>query len=639
MIFIHRETGVRGDAAKELMASFIREKQDKLWTYVAGMDEPESPTPGIRSVVVRPNEVARQPRPRKHNYVPSPLQLEEPDEISLEEPPMMIPSTGTSSQSWASLAAELACSPSLSADSCENEETLSVSYYNKDNQKEKVVGNTTGEKEKDFQKPKDKEDSQKEIENVIVKDKQSDKERKAKSDKQCDKENMNIKSKQNEKEGKKDKHNNKQAGTKKSNGKPNKIREDRENQDQNQNMDEKNKNESRMNKKDSEKDDASNSGRTFKKASACQKKKEKGIKEGKTIPNEQNMKDNETLLNNTILDDILNDITNTYYHSQNFSPIRDIAEPQKDCNEPVNAVAISAEQMEDVYEKAVEIVSESATELVQETVLEEQLNEAQSKMLEESIVIEKEVGTIIDQEIQNEISTIARESLLDCSLAAAEEKRLRKERKKQKKAERAAKEAENIQMNNETCEGNLVREEIVEERLLRKEEKKRRKAEKRKLKEHEEQEESEVFRIKEKQRKAEERLFQESEELSGECAYLQRIQKNRIVLNIGGVRFETSRRTLQKDPHSLLAALVSEESTVQPQGSSIFIDRDPSHFKLILNYLRCDCNIACSSLLPRERKYLLELECECDYYRIYGLRKVVRRRLKQLTELYGMEWF
>lgn len=117
MIFIHRETGVRGDAAKELMASFIREKQDKLWTYVAGMDEPESPTPGIRSVVVRPNEVARQPRPRKHNYVPSPLQLEEPDEISLEEPPMMIPSTGTSSQSWASLAAELACSPSLSADS------------------------------------------------------------------------------------------------------------------------------------------------------------------------------------------------------------------------------------------------------------------------------------------------------------------------------------------------------------------------------------------------------------------------------------------------------------------------------------------------------------------------------------------
>ena len=63
--------------------------------------------------------------------------------------------------------------------------------------------------------------------------------------------------------------------------------------------------------------------------------------------------------------------------------------------------------------------------------------------------------------------------------------------------------------------------------------------------------------------------------------YLKDIQSNKVILNVGGTRFETSRLTLRKDPESLLVRLFTTESSVVPQGNSIFIDRDASHFKLI----------------------------------------------------------
>ena len=84
-----------------------------------------------------------------------------------------------------------------------------------------------------------------------------------------------------------------------------------------------------------------------------------------------------------------------------------------------------------------------------------------------------------------------------------------------------------------------------------------------------------------------------------------------MILNVGGVRFETSRLTLTKDPESLLAKLFTKDSPIIPQGNSIFLDRDASHFRVILNYLRYDYDVN-PALLPRERKYLLELKKECE---------------------------
>ena len=76
-------------------------------------DEPESPIPsGIRSVVVIPNNPARQPRPRKDKRLPSPVPLEEPDDILLEEPPRKVRKKTT--ESLLSILQELECSPSSS---------------------------------------------------------------------------------------------------------------------------------------------------------------------------------------------------------------------------------------------------------------------------------------------------------------------------------------------------------------------------------------------------------------------------------------------------------------------------------------------------------------------------------------------
>ena len=117
---------------------------------------------------------------------------------------------------------------------------------------------------------------------------------------------------------------------------------------------------------------------------------------------------------------------------------------------------------------------------------------------------------------------------------------------------------------------------------------------------------------------------------------LKQIQNNKVILNVGGARFETSRLTLRRDPESLLARLFTRESSVIPQGNTIFFDRDPSHFKIILNYLRYNLEIN-PALLPKERKYLLELKKECEYYSIKGLLKIVEQRLKYTTELNGMD--
>lgn len=58
-------------------------------------------------------------------------------------------------------------------------------------------------------------------------------------------------------------------------------------------------------------------------------------------------------------------------------------------------------------------------------------------------------------------------------------------------------------------------------------------------------------------------------------------------MNVGGSIFETSLSTLCRDSKSLLAVMFSgrHELSVESDGS-YFIDRDPTHFRLVLNYLR-----------------------------------------------------
>ena len=58
----------------------------------------------------------------------------------------------------------------------------------------------------------------------------------------------------------------------------------------------------------------------------------------------------------------------------------------------------------------------------------------------------------------------------------------------------------------------------------------------------------------------------------------------------------------------------------------LFLDRDPKHFILILNYLRNGGRIH-SDMLPRDVRSLRELLIECNFYELKHLENNVQRRI------------
>ena len=88
-----------------------------------------------------------------------------------------------------------------------------------------------------------------------------------------------------------------------------------------------------------------------------------------------------------------------------------------------------------------------------------------------------------------------------------------------------------------------------------------------------------------------------------------------ILLNVGGHRFTTSLQTLTKDPNSMLAAMFSGKFEMKPsEDGAFFIDRDGTHFRFILNYLRNG-----KLTLPEGATFLKELADEAEFYQIQGI--------------------
>lgn len=114
------------------------------------------------------------------------------------------------------------------------------------------------------------------------------------------------------------------------------------------------------------------------------------------------------------------------------------------------------------------------------------------------------------------------------------------------------------------------------------------------------------------------------------------IQAGRVVLDIGGTRFLTSKTTLRADPGSLLCAMVRQGSPMRPwrvdDGTPVyFLDRDPVHFRHILNYLRLGSMWSINSL-PREVRYLHDLKAETDHFNLVGLKFTIERRFNILCD-------
>ncbi|XP_061881682.1 BTB/POZ domain-containing protein KCTD3 [Entelurus aequoreus] len=91
-----------------------------------------------------------------------------------------------------------------------------------------------------------------------------------------------------------------------------------------------------------------------------------------------------------------------------------------------------------------------------------------------------------------------------------------------------------------------------------------------------------------------------------------------IQLNVGGTRFSTSRQTLMWIPDSFFSSLLSGRiSTLRDETGAIFIDRDPTAFAPILNFLR-------TKELDLRGVNISVLRHEAEFY---GITPIVRRLL------------
>ena len=95
-----------------------------------------------------------------------------------------------------------------------------------------------------------------------------------------------------------------------------------------------------------------------------------------------------------------------------------------------------------------------------------------------------------------------------------------------------------------------------------------------------------------------------------------------IYLNIGGHKFETSLLTLRKDPNSMLYAMFSGIYKLKKdRDGAYFIDRDGTHFRYILNYLR-DGSVD----VMNDEQQLKQLLREAQYFQVNCEKNIVNMK-------------
>jgi hypothetical protein len=97
-------------------------------------------------------------------------------------------------------------------------------------------------------------------------------------------------------------------------------------------------------------------------------------------------------------------------------------------------------------------------------------------------------------------------------------------------------------------------------------------------------------------------------------------RQNQIKLNIGGTIFTTTRPTLVKSTYFTQLLDPNSNMHINTDGS-IFIDRDATHFRHILNYLR-------EGLVPSlNSSDMDQLISEADHYKLTDLIAALRAKL------------
>ena len=104
---------------------------------------------------------------------------------------------------------------------------------------------------------------------------------------------------------------------------------------------------------------------------------------------------------------------------------------------------------------------------------------------------------------------------------------------------------------------------------------------------------------------------------------LQKTREERIILKVENQQFHSSRVTMWADPNSLMAMLFRKGCPFRLSLSygrpTYFFDRDSSHFRFILNYLRNGAMLKEAFRLERRGTFLTEARC----FRLRGLKEAI----------------
>ncbi|XP_053382296.1 uncharacterized protein LOC128549515 [Mercenaria mercenaria] len=105
-------------------------------------------------------------------------------------------------------------------------------------------------------------------------------------------------------------------------------------------------------------------------------------------------------------------------------------------------------------------------------------------------------------------------------------------------------------------------------------------------------------------------------------------QADRVLLNIGGTHFETTIQNLTIDPKCIFALAINNGELTEMK--TLTFDRDPTHFRHVLNHLR-NRMYTDMRTLPNSISQLLECLQEAQYYALESLQRAVVAKLEQLT--------
>jgi hypothetical protein len=106
-----------------------------------------------------------------------------------------------------------------------------------------------------------------------------------------------------------------------------------------------------------------------------------------------------------------------------------------------------------------------------------------------------------------------------------------------------------------------------------------------------------------------------------------------LVLDVGGVVFKTSTHTAETEEgffRGLVRSLRTSEGLARKrerENHPLFVDRDPTHFRHVLNYMRG------SPSFPEGDTEMEELEREADFYSLQGLVDLVKKEKRRRREV------